>query len=130
MTEPAILERLARYRAAARMAAETDRPLRLRLLALLDLMDAARAEADETLRGWAEAGVWEEARPLFGAQGDEPSIPTDPVEVAARQLRAQGYAACPTCARPLHGELDFARWRAIRQADRDRGEARRKATDV
>jgi hypothetical protein len=128
------LDRLAKYRAAARMAAEADHPLKLRLMALMDLIDAARSEEDEFVRSSAEAGVWEEARSLFGAQGDEPSIPTDPVELAARQLRAKGEATCPTCARPLHDELDFARWRALRQLERERLEARRrpgwrKATD-
>jgi hypothetical protein len=122
------LELVGEYRRAARMAVDAvDRPLRLRLLAALDLVDAARREPDPWTRAHAEGVVWEETRSLVGAGDREPSIPADPVEAAARQLRAKGYAACPECARPLHGELDFQRWASIRKAFRDREQARRKA---
>lgn len=121
------LELVREYRAAARLAVDADRDLRIRLLALFDLVDAARKEEDRALREWIERAIWEEAAPLFGAEDDEPAIPADPVEAAARQLRAQGYAACPSCARPLHDHLDFERWRRIRKAAADRRDARKRA---
>jgi hypothetical protein len=128
ITSSAALELVGEYRRAARIAVDAvDRPLRVRLLALMDLTDAARREPDPWVRSHAEICVWEEARPLVGAGDQEPAIPGDPVEVAARQLRAKGYAACPECARPLHGELDFQRWASIRKVSRDREQARRRA---
>lgn len=124
------LELVREYRRAARMAVDaTDKPLGRRLIALLDLADAARSEQDAWTREMAEQALWEEARPLLGAEGDEPAIPGDPVEVAARQLRARGYESCPTCARRLHGAMDCERWRRIRLADAERRDARRKAVE-
>jgi hypothetical protein len=65
---------------------------------------------------------------LLDEEEVSPDAPSDPVELAARSLRAKGYAACPECARRLPDEVDFARWRSLRgrwvQEARARDEAR------
>ncbi|HXF72756.1 MAG TPA: hypothetical protein VNO79_09140 [Actinomycetota bacterium] len=89
------LERLARYREAARTCVRADAPVARRLLALVKVTMLAREEEDPTLRAWAERVVYEEARPLLGDGG--PPEPGDPWERAQRQLRREGYERCPRC---------------------------------
>ena len=50
----AVLERVARFRQAARLAVHAPAPVRARCLALMDLMAMVREEADPTVRLWAE----------------------------------------------------------------------------
>jgi hypothetical protein len=40
----------------------------------------------------------------------------DVMETAARKLRGEGRAECPTCRTPLSGPIDWNRWRVLREA--------------
>ncbi len=124
---PELVERVRAYRSAARMAVEAPRDLRVRLLALIDLMRAARREEDRILRCWTERVIYEEARPLLEG-GDPPAaVAGDPYERRARALRAEGYSRCPRCLAELPTDLDLARWAGMRRAEIERLEVRERA---
>jgi hypothetical protein len=48
----------------------------------------------------------------------------DVMEDAARKLRGEGRAECPTCRTPLSGPTDWDRWRVLRAAAIREAEAR------
>ena len=116
------LEEVTAYREAARIIVR-DSTLAVREKAIALARLGVRA-GSTTVPEWVRAAVYEEAREFLGVAPTPPDVPGDAVEVSARSLRAKGYSACPTCARELHGEVDFQRWRALRQAYIDELEAR------
>jgi hypothetical protein len=114
VTGDGVLEEIASFRKAARaIVRDSDLDVKSKCIALVRL--AQRADGG-TMPEWIRRAIWEEAREFFGVPRTPHDVPGDPVEIAARSLRAKGYRCCPTCARELHGELDFARWRQLRQA--------------
>ena len=123
-----VLDRVRKYRRAARRIVETDWvSVKRRCLGLLELQDAARAEPDLTIRTWAERAVWEEAKPFLGVDDGEPVAPPMSFEAAQRQLRNHGLEQCPTCRSRLATEDDFARWSRLRLAEAQRRDIRQKA---
>ncbi len=129
MNGAAVLEAIREFRSAAREIARADDSLRVRLLAAMSLMDRARELPDAEARSWCERAIWSEVATLTGADGSEPAIPADAMMLAARVLRAKGYVSCPTCAHPLAGEMDFARWADLRHQMTAEAEARERAVD-
>ncbi len=123
---PELVKRVWAYRRAARVAVEAPRDLRVRLVALVDLMGAARREEDPTLRSWCERVVREEARPLLG-EDSPPAVPGDSYERRARALRAEGNSRCPCCLGEIATEVDIARWTRLRASWLEELEARRGA---
>ena len=124
----AVLNRVREYRRAAHKIVEAEWvSVHRRCLGLLELQDAARAEADLTIRTWAERAVWEEAKPFLGVDDGEPTAPPVSYESAQRRLRNQGLEQCPTCRSRLATEEEFARWSRLRLADAERREIREKA---
>ena len=120
------LDRVRQYRRATRIAVQADdHGLQDRYLALMELAEAARAEADPFVRTWSERAIWEESR-LFLGVGDEDAVPPEPYEAAQRKLRARGFSQCPECRAPLATDADFKRWYRMRVdhiADLERREA-------
>jgi hypothetical protein len=119
------LEDLAAYREATRrIVRDITLDVRGTCQALLNLAERAKtAQMPE----WARRAVYEEAREFLGVGPVPADIPGDAVEIAARSLRAKGYECCPTCARRLHGDLDFARWRDMRRVELEQTRAREMA---
>jgi hypothetical protein len=111
-----LLERVRAFRAAARGAVRADAPARTVRAAIVDLVEAARAEEDPELVRWLERAIWEEVRGFFDGEPPRPYVPPEPVERACRGLLNRGYKACPTCRRDLPTELDFELWRGRRAA--------------
>ncbi len=119
------LEELEAFRGAARMIVRApDLDVKGKCLALLRLRDRAQGCA---MPAWVEAAIFGEAAEFLGVAPVPPEVPGDPVELSARSLRARGYETCPTCARRLHDESDFARWRAIRRREVEEAERREAA---
>jgi hypothetical protein len=96
MVDTAILDRIGKYRVAARRAVEaTGAGDKQQCLALFDLGDLARREADPTVRLWSERVIWAEAASFI--LGEEAPIFGDRWEQAQRELRLAGYEKCPRC---------------------------------
>jgi hypothetical protein len=122
-SESTIIEEVASYREATTTILRDEAlPLKSKCLALLRL--ASLAEQADGQPEWCRRIVYETAREFLGAEPVGPEVPGDAVETAARSLRARGYETCPACARRLHDELDFMRWRALRRAWLDEVRAR------
>lgn len=110
---PPEVEEVQTYRRAARTLVRDHRKARSdRLLALVKLVEKARAEA--SLPDWCQQAIWEESADFI--QGRRRAIPqtSDPVEAACRSLLAKQLIRCPTCQRPLPDEATLDRWRAYR----------------
>jgi hypothetical protein len=96
---PDALGRVREYRRAARTAARRETaPVKKRLLALLDLMNAARAEQDLTVREWAERVVQEEAGEFLGF-AEQPASRGDPQARKHRQLERKASSGARTATR-------------------------------
>jgi hypothetical protein len=122
-----VLERVAKYREAARIAVTTKVvDPRRNLLALLDLADAARQEPDPTIRLWSERAIWPEAAPLLGMD-DRVLYPNDSFTAAQLRLRTRGYVQCPECRSTLATDDELTKWRAIRRDEIARLQAHERA---
>jgi hypothetical protein len=108
------LERVREYRRATRFAIEAEATVQARCLALLDLAEAARAEADPLVRTWGERCIWEESKRFLGVDDEEHEFPPTAFEQRVRTLRAEGYSRCPKCWHDLPNEADFERWGRMR----------------
>jgi hypothetical protein len=124
------LDRVKRYRKAARLATTAEADVQDRYLALLELVDMANEEPDPLIGHWARIAIWTESKAFLGVDDEEPEAPTEPYEAAQRKLRSRGFSACPACLSPLADETDFHRWRALRQAHIDEIELRERAVDA
>jgi hypothetical protein len=117
-----ILRRLGFYRDRARTIRLSDARLTIKLTALVDLMRAVRAEPDRFLREHGEAVVYAQASVLLEADKDLAQS-RDPIAIAARALRAEGYETCPRCRQRLSDVTDWAFWSAVKRAEVERLQA-------
>jgi hypothetical protein len=108
---PSAITNAEEFRAAGRRISEDPRLThRQKLAAFIRLGELARTRAE--VPEFAQGAVWAELQ-LF-LHGPPPTAP-DPVERACRGLVREGYVQCPSCARVLPGEGDFARWAGLRR---------------
>jgi hypothetical protein len=111
-SQSAALDEVVALRAATRAVVRDEgRPLRDRLVALVDLAGIARRAQ---LPGWAEAVVAKESAEFLELTPPQASLSPDPVEIVCRQLLNKGLIRCPSCARPLPSETELERWRDLR----------------
>jgi len=110
-----VLARIGRFRQAARLVVASPVAVRDRCLALLDIVDMARAEPDPLVRVWAERAVWEECKAFLGMDDFEVTFPLASFGARVRWLRAQGYTACPTCDHRLPTEGELEHWSDLRR---------------
>jgi hypothetical protein len=109
------LDRVREYRKAAPVAVRAEEhALQVRYLALIDLVEAARDEADPLVRNWSERAIWEESKQFLGVDDEDHEFPPEPYERAQRKLRSRGYSSCPTCLSVLATDADFVRWADMR----------------
>jgi hypothetical protein len=117
-----VLQKLRSYRDQARAIRLSDARLTAKLPALVDLMRAVRAEPDRFLREQGEAVVYAQASVLLEADKDIAQS-RDPIAIAARSLRAEGYETCPRCRQRLSDVTDWTFWSALRRAELKRLQA-------
>lgn len=122
-----VLDRVAEFRKAARIAVDSPSELRKRLLALIEIMDMARREPDPVVARWSELAIFEESRPLLGMDDEALTVPAEPYSRAQRRLRSQGYATCPECRSSLATEAQLDSWSDLRRAESDRLAMRERA---
>jgi hypothetical protein len=83
---------------------------------LLDVADAARAEADPVIGTWAERAIWGEAEAFLLGRNPSREIGVgDAWERAQRKMRSAGYDACPTCRSRIAGWDELAQMQQRRQ---------------
>lgn len=126
----AVLERVARFRQAARLAVEASASARDRCLALMDLMGMVREEPDPTIRQWAEQAVWAECKGFLGMDDEALAVPPRSYEVAQRHMRAQGYSSCPSCRSVLADDETLDRWSRLRLAEAERRDVQKPAVET
>lgn len=114
---PGVLERVGEFRDAARQIVEADADTSRRCLGLLDLVDAARAEADPVVRVWAEGAVWSAAETFLLADPEAAAV-VESWEAAQRRLRARGYVSCPECRAHIATDEELEQLAASRSSKR------------
>lgn len=115
------LSRLASYRSAAQVVRREPTRLGVRLSKLIELRQAASREPDAFIRSAAEGIVWSQGQWLL--EGEEALTAhrgNDPIERAARRLRARGRECCPTCQQRLSDPSDWSWWAAVRRHELQR----------
>jgi hypothetical protein len=126
MTGTEMIDRVERYRVAARKVIDSTAPFNVKCGTLIELAEMARAEEDRELVRWAEAVLWEEAAPFLG-QRPTPAVPADAYGLRQLTMRAEGYEACPRCGSHLPTEIDVRRWAGIWRAWAEEVQARKGA---
>lgn len=112
---PPELEEVQTYRRAARsIVRDKKKGKRDRLVALVKLVEKARAET--ALPDWCQRAIWEESARFIEGRANPVPLTSDPVEGACRRLLAKQLIRCPTCQRPLPDEATLDRWRSERLA--------------
>lgn len=112
---PPEVEEVQTYRRAARSVVRDKwKGKRDRLVALIKLVEKARAES--ALPDWCQRAIWEEAAAFIEGRRNPIPLTPDPVERACRVLLAKQLVRCPTCQRPLPDESTLDRWRSERLA--------------
>jgi hypothetical protein len=115
------LERLRSYRSAAQNIRREPVRLGVRLSKLIRLRQAASREPDPFVRSAAEGICWAQGQWLIeGEEALKAQGGNDPVERAARRLRASGRECCPTCEQRLTDPADWAWWAAVRRHELQR----------
>jgi hypothetical protein len=110
--ETGTLDDVREFRRAARtITTDQVHDKRAKCLALLRLRDRAAYAGS-----WSRRAVEEEAAAFLRGESAPFPIRVDPVVTNARHLRGRGYDRCPTCARQLHTEEDFAIWSIAQRA--------------
>jgi hypothetical protein len=120
------LVRVAEYREAARRLLRSDLTIEGRRTALMRLYAKAKREpsADLIVGAIVAEVVWS----IEKDDVDALRSAGDRLERTHRSLRSRGYARCPECLCELLGELDWSRWRQIREGASAEYEAREGAT--
>jgi hypothetical protein len=113
LVAPEELSLIGEFREAARRILRSDLTVESRKTALLRLYHRAKREpfADLIVGAIVAEVVWSIDR----ADVIERQSTGDPMERAHRSLRGRGFARCPECLCELSQELDWFRWRQVRQ---------------
>jgi hypothetical protein len=122
-----VLGRIRRYRQVARTVVESSKTVRERCLGLLELIDAARDEADSTVRHWAEMAIWQESKGFLGVEDENRPLPPESYEHRQRRLRLMGEDTCGRCLARIATEDELRRWNRIRLEQAELRNARRGA---